>query len=51
MGYYISKLISFGYSPHDAYQTYYSFLKEFSLNDLIIFINSLEEDAKNVGRV
>jgi len=41
---YIHRLMCCGFSPHEAYKTYYHFLKEFSLGDLIKFIESIERD-------
>ena len=41
---FIFRLVNCGYSPHDAYMTYRSFLKEFSEKDLILFIKALEAE-------
>lgn len=41
---YILKLMHCGYSPHEAYIIYHDFLKEYNLNDLISFIDSLRKD-------
>lgn len=48
----INRLISCGFSPHEAYRTYYDFLKEFSLKEFEIFILSIEKETKtHVDRV
>ena len=44
MNEYILELIKCGYSPHEAYMTYYSFMKEYSMDDLILLIDSMEKD-------
>lgn len=48
----INRLISCGFSPHEAYRTYYDFLKEFSLKEFEIFILSIEKETKtHVDRI
>lgn len=42
---YIQRLIHCGYSPSDAYSTCWSFVRDFSLNELMYFIRCLEEGA------
>jgi hypothetical protein len=47
----INRLIHCGYSPSSAYSTCRSFLREFSIAELIEFITSLEEEINYVGRI
>jgi hypothetical protein len=49
MNEYIMRLIRCGYSPDEAYKTYYSFLKEFSLADFLEFVAELEKDVRKCG--
>ena len=48
---YIHRLMNCGYSPSEAYTTYHSFLREFSLSDLDDFLESMEEGVYNVDRI
>lgn len=41
---YINRLIMCGYSPCMATRTYYDFIRNFSLEELEEFIESLEEE-------
>lgn len=43
MNIYIARLMSCGYSMTDAYMTYHDFMKNYTLDDLEHFIQSLEE--------
>lgn len=43
MNIYIARLMSCGYSMTDAYMTYHDFVKNYTLDDLEYFIQSLEE--------
>lgn len=44
--YWINRLINCGYSPCNAYITYYDFLKKFSEKELEEFIESMEKDRR-----
>lgn len=42
---YIQRLIRCGYSPSDACSTCHDFVKEFSLDELVSFIEYLEKEG------
>jgi len=44
MNEYILRLIRCGYPLHEAVSTYYDFIKEYSLKDFLLFLESLEKD-------
>lgn len=48
---YVQRLMSCGYSPSDAYSTCCDFIKEFSLIELNLFIQSIEKEVQNVDKI
>jgi hypothetical protein len=48
MNEYILRLIHCGYPLCEAISTYHDFIKEYSLKDLILFIESLEKEVDNI---
>lgn len=45
---YINQLVSCGFAPHRAMRYVYDFLKDFTEEDLRLFIKTIEKDSFNV---
>lgn len=48
---YINRLIACGYAPHNAYAICRSFVKDLSIVELDMFVQSIEHDKREDGHV